>query len=383
MQNKPQYHNGSLVNLMSSLAAFNQQSTAYQPLTIFPNLDCQSFDKIVHIVIDGLGYDYLAEYGQDSFLFRHLTGKMTSVFPTTTAAALTSITSGLAPGEHGITGWYMNLEGRKMANPAVILPFLERNTEISLYNHGFLAENVFPHQRLPQNQPGCRALLPVEYKNSTYNNFMLAGANTHYYSNFTDFFARLKTLVTDTQKGFVHCYLPHFDDLFHHEGEKSSNLLALFKNIDGKIADLAAAKNSRTLLVINSDHGLLDIEAENCLNLSNFPKISAALSFPLCGEARMCYCFVKPEFQADFKNIVNYELGEICEVLSRQEALDLNLFGLWQNHPHLAERTGDFLLMLKEGWQLHDFLSKEKIKFHRASHGGLSSKELYIPLIVL
>jgi len=383
MQNKPRYNNGSLVNLMSSLAVFNKQSTAYQPLEIFPDLDCVAYDKVVHIVIDGLGYDYLAEYGRNSFLFAHLAGKMTSVFPTTTAAALTSITSGMAPGEHGITGWYMNLEGRKMANPAVILPFLERNSEVSLHEYGFLAEEIFPLRRLPLNQPGCRSLLPVEYTNSTYNNFMLDGAVNYYYSSFNDFFAQLKSLVTDSQKGFVHCYLPHFDDVFHHQGEKSPELLALFQQIDRELADLAAAKHSRTLLVINSDHGLLDIESEKCLNLSNFPKISASLNFPLCGEARMSYCFVKPELRADFKQTVNSELGGICDVLSYQEALDLKLFGLYQNHPHLAERTGDFLLLMREGWQIHDFLSNEKIKFHKATHGGLSSKELYIPLIVV
>jgi hypothetical protein len=76
-------------------------------------------------------------------------------------------------------------------------------------------------------------------------------------------------------------------------------------------------------------------------------------------------------------------LGDICEVISYQEAIDKNLFGIYQNHPRLAERTGDFLILMKEGYALKDSVLDKPIEFHKADHGGLTSKEIYIPLIVV
>lgn len=384
MQNKPDYQNGSLVNLMSSMSALCSHQLPYQPLKIFPALKTDYYDKIVHIIVDGLGYDYLAEYGTATFLYQHLAGKITSVFPTTTAAALTTFASGLAPGEHGITGWYMHLEGNHITKPAVILPFVERGSGISLLNYGLKPENIFPADRISIKQPGFRGVLPAEYQNSVYNNFILEKSANSYYKSIDEFFMQMTDLIKDNKKGYIYGYLPHFDDVFHHNGEKSTKLHELLNYLDKNIEKLISAKhNPKTLFVINSDHGLLDNSINQSLNLHNYPKIAETLSFPLCGESRMAYCFVKPEFKPDFKKIVNTELGGVCDVLSFQEAVDQQLFGLKQDHPYLAERTGDFLIMMHEGWVLKDFLDKEEIKFNPANHGGLSSKELFIPLIVI
>ena len=59
------------------------------------------------IVVDGLGYGYLTRGHAGSSLRRHLRGSLTSVFPSTTATAITAFLTGLAPAQHGITGWHM------------------------------------------------------------------------------------------------------------------------------------------------------------------------------------------------------------------------------------------------------------------------------------
>ena len=126
---KPNYQNGSIVNLMSSIKEVLGGKSRYKPLDIF---DFSNISKknIVLIVIDGLGYNYLTKYGKDSFLYKNLKGKMTSVFPATTASAMTTFSTGLAPQQHALTGWFMYL--KEIGAVSVILPFTSRAGDLKL-----------------------------------------------------------------------------------------------------------------------------------------------------------------------------------------------------------------------------------------------------------
>jgi len=69
-------------------------------------------DRVVLLLLDGLGWEQLQER-------RHLAptlssmegGPISTVLPTTTATALTSLSTGTPPGEHGIIGYRFNVHG--------------------------------------------------------------------------------------------------------------------------------------------------------------------------------------------------------------------------------------------------------------------------------
>ena len=104
----PDYAGGSLVNLMSSLrGAMAAPPTDYPETGLVSSTELRSARRIVLLLIDGLGYEFLLQQPPDSVLRRHLRGRLDLVFPTTTAAAITTLTTGLAPQQHAITGWFM------------------------------------------------------------------------------------------------------------------------------------------------------------------------------------------------------------------------------------------------------------------------------------
>ena len=91
----PDYHGRSLVNLMASLRQrFADQSGSYAPLRT-TQLELADYDQIVLLVIDGLGFHYLNE--SLSWLKHHCLQDMTSVFPSTTAASITTFLTGVIP----------------------------------------------------------------------------------------------------------------------------------------------------------------------------------------------------------------------------------------------------------------------------------------------
>jgi uncharacterized protein YdaT len=117
--------------------------------------------------------------------------------------------------------------------------------------------------------------------------------------------------------------------------------------------------------------------------MNEMPEINKMLEFPLCGEPRAAYCYVKDEYKKDFKNIVEKEIGHAVKVVFGKKMIEDGYFGLYDADPKLCSRVGDFVLLCKKNYVIKDFLSNEKVKFHAADHGGLSASEMFVPLIVL
>jgi hypothetical protein len=112
----PNYQGASIINLMQSLirargpaagAATSSTSAPYPEAQLLPAAEIARARHLVLLVIDGLGDDWLRRQSPQGPLARHRLGALTSVFPPTTATAITSYLTGDAPQQHGMTGWYM------------------------------------------------------------------------------------------------------------------------------------------------------------------------------------------------------------------------------------------------------------------------------------
>src|SRR5205085_11154383 len=101
---RPDYAGGSLVNLVASIVAARGGKARHPPLKDL-QLEARA-RNIVLVIMDGLGDNYLRRRGAGSELARRRRGAMTSVFPSTTASAITTTYTGRAPLEHGLTGWF-------------------------------------------------------------------------------------------------------------------------------------------------------------------------------------------------------------------------------------------------------------------------------------
>ena len=67
--------------------------------------------QVVLLVLDGLGWQQMAERRSITPSLHALTGgPISTVVPTTTATAMTSITTGLSPGQHGVIGYRMAVD---------------------------------------------------------------------------------------------------------------------------------------------------------------------------------------------------------------------------------------------------------------------------------
>lgn len=379
----PNYKNGSIVNLMSSIQTSLGDRNEYAPLK---NLDLKLFKEsknIILMVIDGLGYEYLLKNKKKTFFEDKSITRITSAFPSTTASGITTFMTGVAPQQHGITGWFMYM--KELNSVVKPLPSSFRGSDEKFSELGLNSKEIYDQNNIfSKLKIRSYVILEKSLLDSDYNSILNKDAKVIKYqdTNLNSFFKETRKIVSSNNKRkFIYTYWPHFDKIFHHKGEESKELTRHFKMIEKKISTFTKSlKGTNTTLIITADHGLIDTKT---ILLDNHPKLKETLSLPLCGEPRLVYCYVKPSKKKEFERYIKTEMSRYCSLHKSSDLVRKNYFGLFKSHKHLSGRIGDYILMMKENYAIKDFVNGEKRKIKKASHGGISAKEMYVPLIVI
>src|SRR5204863_8415390 len=113
----------------------------HAPLNALPAAELSGARNIVLLIIDGMGDGYLRRRGAGGQFARRRRAAITSVFPSTTASAITTSYTGCTPLEHGLTGWFAYFgEAGCVGAP---LPFTSRGDGVSLSTRGVSPGEIF------------------------------------------------------------------------------------------------------------------------------------------------------------------------------------------------------------------------------------------------
>lgn len=376
----PNYEDGSIVNLMASLEKAFGGKPRYKPLKILPGGELSS-KNIVLLMLDGLGYEWLRKHGKGSTLMEHLKGKMTSVFPSTTATCVTTFSTGLAPQQHAITGWFIYL--KELGVVTAILPYVTREARVPIkadarrfFDQSVLAERI---------QAGRYNILPDDLKESEVTRALARKGKLIPYKGLQGYFREIKRVVSlRAKRKCIYAYWPEFDSLCHHYGTKSKEVASHFKKLDKGFASLLTAlEGTDTTLIVTADHGFIDTPKSRLILVEKHPQLAETLALPLCGESRLAYCYVYPKKAKQFEQYVKTHFKEYCNIYKSKDLIKRGCFGLFKPNPKLFERVGDYILIMKKDYTIKDFVPGEPRRVHKASHGGVSKEEMYVPLIVM
>jgi hypothetical protein len=381
----PDYQGNSLVNLMSSiLAALGDETSPYPPLTELPSSALADVKNIVLLLIDGLGLDYLRGPGAGSLLHRHLHGPITSVFPSTTVTAITTFLTGLAPQQHGLTGWFVYF--REIGTVTAVLQFRAR-----LSPHSLRESNVEPIQLLAHKSIFDRIEVPAylvappRVLESDFNRVYSSQAKKCAYTSLEQLFETLAIILRkSTEHKYIYAYYPEIDAIAHVHGVQSRQVKAQFATLDrgfGKFLKDIAGTN--TAIIVTADHGFIDTEPNRVIELDNHPTLAETLILPLCGERRVAYCYVHPQKTQRFEDYVANELANCAMLCKSEHLVAQGYFGLGPPHPRLLERIGHYTLIMKQNYTIKDWLIGERKHTQIGVHGGVSKAEMEVPLIVL
>lgn len=373
----PDYRGGSLVNLMSSITTALGGSSPYPPLAALPPDTLRDARHLVLLVVDGLGHDHLLR--RQGALRDHLRGPLTSVFPSTTASAIPTFLTGLAPQQHGLTGWHMYF--REIGAIAAPLPFRTRTGRQGLREAGVTPAQLFGLTPLFDRLPvASHVVSPRPIVHSDFNVALSGRAQRHGYETLEEMFGLIASLLqSDAPRRYIHAYWPQLDSLAHEHGIESTEVAAAFAELDAGFARLLqAARDSR--VIVTADHGFID--ATEIIDLDQHPGLRETLLLPLCGEPRAAFAYVRAGRETQFEDYLRTQLQDRVQMFRSADVLRDGWLGPGEPHPGLQGRIGDYVLLPRGNAILRDWLAGEERYVHAGVHGGLSAAEMTVPLVV-
>ncbi len=372
---------------MASIIRARGGRSPHRDLVCLPARDLRPFRKIIYLVVDGMGEaqvrDHLGRGGRSRFFAAHPHDVITSVFPATTASAVTTFATGASPAEHAIVGWHLNLPDLGLVS--TILPCVTR-MRVPLAPEEF---DLKQYLRLPaylESAKGQRWLL--SWGHIPASRYSLAGLRWTRrlgYRTLGGMEKRIREFIGSKGNGLAYVYWPYYDTLCHDHGCVHPAARRHLSAIDRTLERLArrVRQEGDCVMLVTADHGMMDCSEERRVDLSKVPGLMDCMATLPAGDARQMQCFVRPAAVGRFRTIVRRQLRRACVCVEGKEVIESGVLGPGRPHPALAGRVGDFMLLAKEGYAFGVTLPQAEPDFNVANHGGMSATEMRVPLFVV
>lgn len=362
----PNYDRSILSIASSVLNHFGVKDCQHKTLPEFDKLLEKDYKNIIVILFDGLGTSSLNYHLEENdFLRKHYVTDISSVFPSTTVAATTSILSGYSPLECGWLGWDLYFE-EIGENVAVFKNTLQRNGEpAAKYN---VAHRYIPYKNVMQR------IEKVKGRKSAY---CVAFFSKYRIRSVEDICKTIYKLSKKRKKKYIYAYWHQPDGAMHGHGVTSPEAHKEILHINSEVEKLCS-KLKDSLVIITADHGLCD--SVN-LFLEDYPELYDMLKIPPSIEpGRAMSLFIKDGLQEEFKKEFNRLFGDSFRLMTKEEVFSENILGFGTPHPRTSGFVGDFLAIATTEKTL--FTAREEHEFVGV-HAGLTEEEMTVPFIAI
>lgn len=321
--------------------------------------------QVVLLVLDGLGWDQLQT-------FQHLTPtlaamsatRITTVAPTTTATALSSITTGLTPGEHGLLGYRMMLGGEVINVLRWAVEGQDRRRsqpprDIQRYQ-AFLGEQV-------------PVVGPVELLSSSFTEAHLSGCRPVGVRAASSIAVAVREQLMAGER-FVYAYYAGIDKIAHERGF-GDYYDAELRAADRIVAEMLSGLPRGAVLLVTADHGQVEV-GERIV----YPSAALlSLVSNQSGEGRFRWLHAHRGAANELLNAAMGEFAPTGWVRTREQVIAENWFGPSISTP-VASRLGDVAIVAFDDVSYDDPADTGPFAL-QCRHGSLTSAEVYVPLL--
>jgi hypothetical protein len=338
-------------------------------------------DHHVLVLIDGLGMNLIDRHAT-GFLRERVGRPIRTVFPSSTAPALTSLATGLWPGEHAVPAWWTYLPDRGVH--ATILPFVERFSERSLAELGIGSDEAFPQPSL-RGRLTCetRAYLPSYIVRSTYSRYLAGGGeNVGYEGLDRAVDAVVQRIAASRRPSFTYLYYAGVDTAAHEHGPESRAVAGRVALVEQELSRLVAGLAGRARVVVTADHGHIRIGESDRLVLAAEDELLALLVSPPAGEPRTPLFHCREGAREELARQFRARFGDRFLLLSTDEAEALHLFSPGRLDPEARRRLGDYVAISVDASVLLYAPAGSALAEMEGFHGGLLPDEMLVPLIL-
>ncbi len=362
----PDYDGASLVNVVPSLLSLVGRGHPEGDRPAWLPAPVTEARQIVLLVLDGLGWEQLQQRrALAPTLAAAVGGPITSVAPSTTAAALTSLTTGLPPAAHGVLGYRVQLHGG-------IFNVLKWRLDGVDARQRVPSSSFQPHPPFP-GAPGTPVVSKVEFASTGFTAAHLGGAVLHGWHTSSGMKVEIARVVASGAP-FVYAYYDGIDRVSHSSG-LGEHYDAELTSVDRMVADLLETLPPEAVLVVTADHG--QVHVGRTIEVVGGDLMDAVTL--MSGEGRFRWLHTRAGAAEDVAQAARAAYGHVAWVYTRDEVIEHGLLG-GEPLPAVADRLGDVALVPFDDTAFLDPADTGEQRLV-GRHGSLTSAEMYVPLL--
>ena len=397
----PAYGGSSIAEIPISVLEFFGIK-ADRPTLKATNLKQLKADRLLFFLVDGLGYSHFTRaMPQSPFLTKLAVDgdlyPLTSVFPSTTSAALTTLHSGLTPQEHGLPEWHVYFE--EFDSIVATLPFrlmnsLQTDSLTELGGKGtMLYEGPTVYEQLAAHDIPSFMFILEDYAGTVYSSSVHRGSMLLPFRDGPDLMRQLIDKLPGTKgPAYFFVYWGKIDSIAHQYGPNTPEHLQSIQQFTALVeheflTKITPEDANDTLVLLSADHGHVDIKGDELIYLNRYPIIGDSLErsknnrliLP-SGSPHDVFLYIKPEKLHEVAHFFKSELKNKAEVLLVNDAIKLGLFGINSPSATFKRRIGNLLILPRPGHHVwYEFFPSLPFEM-LGIHGGLTQDEMMVPL---
>lgn len=366
---EPDYGHRSLADVVPAVAHALGSPVAPAPAA----LELPPAAAYVVLLVDGLGADLLARHASAAPYLSSLlrwSEPGTCGVPSTTAASLTSLGTGLAPGGHGLVGFTSAVPGTDL---------LHNNL---WWDQGLDPAEWQPHPTTFTSLAAAGVAVTVVNRREFATSGLTAVSSTggrFVGADSAEERTAAAVAASAARPSLTYLYDSDLDHAGHRWGVASPQWTRRLSAIDAETEQLRAELPVDRRLVVVADHGMVDATSASRFDLDDHAALGHGVRL-LGGEARFRHVYCRDGARDDVAATWREVIGDRAEVLTREEAVRRGWFGAVE--ARVSPRIGDVVAACRDD---HVLLSSRSFGYETSLvgfHGSLTSAEMRIPILV-
>ena len=321
--------------------------------------------KVAIILFDGMGQNIVRKHLKyNSFIRQHFLCTINSTFPPTTTAATTAFLTGKYPIETGWMAWAQYFE--KYDKNIILFKNLDYNNE----------QEVEP-QNIAKNELPIKSIFElIEENNKDVRVFDIKRypVNPDGPKSLWDLERRINKTLKGVKKCIAYFYFDSPDCEMHQYGIDSWRIHLYVKRINNMLQRLCK-KNGDTAFFTFADHGHINVKY---FDICEHDDLYSLLKHPLSFEKRTPTFFVEKDKLEEFKELFNKYYGDHFTLMSKEEALQSEIFGEGVINFKALQFIGDYVATSKDEYCLYASKEMKRMDFFKGHHAGNTKEEMLI-----
>jgi hypothetical protein len=341
-------------------------------------LDLPVTSRVCLVLVDGLGWNALHAHPQEtpfltSLLDNDGSRSITSVFPTTTPIALTSLGTGLSPGEHGIVGLLLRLPEDGRVVDTLALP--------AQVDMRALQPRATAFERAVAAGVEVTRIGPRHFDRAGLSEAGLRGGRYAGAESVGERVDATHDAVRRGQRALAYVYFGDLDATGHRRGCSSTAWARELTHIDWVVEQIADVLPAGSTLIVTSDHGMVDVPFANRWDVAETTALSTGVDV-VAGDLRGVHVHARPGASDDVLAAWRSTLDADFWVLARDEAIAAGLYGPIVAE-HVYHRIGDVVALARDKSAVVDRrVMPPALLALVGLHGSVTEDELVVPLLM-